>query len=189
MFEIEFNRSLNVLRSSCRSRSILVQSGLALTPEGSNPLVVLTAGYVQVSAKVSCSAADDSACNRASAGRSGNHSAARSTCNAAFSIVSETSAHTEQTRQEKNDFQVHRRILRRGETDKPCKGSAPFVERGHLASFPCSPDRRVMVQAHFSCRSGLRIEQYQKAGLRSATSARFRHFIALMHLIVGGRMR
>lgn len=41
-----------------------------------------------------------------------------------------------------------------------------------------------MAQVHLSCGSGLRIEQYQKAGLRSATSARFRHFIALVNFFI-----
>ena len=143
-------------------------------------LIVLAAGHVQVSAKVSCSAADENACSWASAGRSRNQSAARSTRNAAFGIVSETSAHTEKNRQQKNDFQVHRSIFSKEGTDKPYKTSALFVELGHQASVMCSPDRRVVAQVHLSCRRGLRVEKYQKAGLRFANAARFRRFIVLI---------
>jgi hypothetical protein len=75
------------------------------------PLLVPASGHVQVSAKVSCSAADNSACQGASTSRSGNHSAARCTGNAAFCIVSETSGETKKDCYEKNGSEIHLTIL------------------------------------------------------------------------------
>jgi hypothetical protein len=83
----------------------------ALTPRSFNSLFVPAAGHIQVSAKVSRSAANNSSCHRASARRTGNHSAARRTGDAPFCIVSETSSEAKKDRYKKNGSEVHLTIL------------------------------------------------------------------------------